>query len=221
MALRFLENLCTLGFRDDSPSVHRSSSRLLWNYQRSNVECSNQTLFLAVKGPAADTTDALQPWGLLCNSVMKMKIIFLVMEHRWNETDRGKPKNSGKNFVQHKSHMDWPRDRTRASAVGGRRLTAWAMARPARHRYCFKAWNTCIWAIRVNIRTKNLTSSLHKHTKLRSRLLPWDVLGYIFTIVVFSSCLPRAKPSLISRTVLNQTELVCKSRHSLSSVVVF
>jgi hypothetical protein len=26
--------------------------------------------------------------------------------------------------------MDWPRDRTRASAVGGRRLTAWAMARP-------------------------------------------------------------------------------------------
>jgi hypothetical protein len=57
------------------------------------------------------------------------------MEHRWNEIDRGKPKNSGKNlsqchFVHHKSHMDWPRDWTRASAVGGRRLTAWAMARP-------------------------------------------------------------------------------------------
>jgi hypothetical protein len=33
-------------------------------------------------------------------------------------------------FVHHKSHMDWPRDRNRASAVGGRRLTAWAMARP-------------------------------------------------------------------------------------------
>jgi hypothetical protein len=33
------------------------------------------------------------------------------MEHRWNEIDRGKPKNSGKNlsqyhFVHHKSHMD-------------------------------------------------------------------------------------------------------------------
>jgi hypothetical protein len=38
---------------------------------------------------------------------------FLVMEHRWNEVDRGKPKYSGKNlsqchFIHHKSHMDWP-----------------------------------------------------------------------------------------------------------------
>jgi hypothetical protein len=38
-------------------------------------------------------------------------VLFLVMEHRWNETDRGIPKNSGKNlsqchFVHHKSHMD-------------------------------------------------------------------------------------------------------------------
>jgi hypothetical protein len=38
-------------------------------------------------------------------------VLFLVMEHRWNEIDRGKPKNSGKtlsqcHFVHHKSHMD-------------------------------------------------------------------------------------------------------------------
>jgi hypothetical protein len=36
---------------------------------------------------------------------------FQVMEHRWNEIDRRKPKYSGKNlfqchFVHHKSHMD-------------------------------------------------------------------------------------------------------------------
>jgi hypothetical protein len=38
-------------------------------------------------------------------------VLFLVMEHQWNEIDREKPNNSGKNlfqfhFVHHKSHMD-------------------------------------------------------------------------------------------------------------------
>jgi hypothetical protein len=49
-----------------------------------------------VKGPAADATDAPQPWGLLCNTVMKMISVFSyfrVMEHRWNEINRGKPEN--------------------------------------------------------------------------------------------------------------------------------
>jgi hypothetical protein len=36
---------------------------------------------------------------------------FILMEHRWNEIDRGKPKYSGKNlsqchFVHHKCYMD-------------------------------------------------------------------------------------------------------------------
>jgi hypothetical protein len=70
-----------------------------------------------VKGPAAEATDAPQPWGLLYNPVMKMISAFFsffqVMEHRWNEIDRGKPKYSDKNmsqyhFVHHKSHTDWP-----------------------------------------------------------------------------------------------------------------
>jgi hypothetical protein len=38
-------------------------------------------------------------------------VLFLVMEHQWNEIDRGKPKYSAKNlsqchFAHHKSHMD-------------------------------------------------------------------------------------------------------------------
>jgi hypothetical protein len=38
-------------------------------------------------------------------------VLFLVMEHRWNEIDRGKSKYSEKNlsqchFAHHKSHMD-------------------------------------------------------------------------------------------------------------------
>jgi hypothetical protein len=38
-------------------------------------------------------------------------LLFHLMEHQWNETDRGKQKYSGKNlsqchFVHHKSHMD-------------------------------------------------------------------------------------------------------------------
>jgi hypothetical protein len=36
-------------------------------------------------------------------------------------------------FVHHKSHMTWPGARTRAAAVGSRRLTAWAMARSSLH----------------------------------------------------------------------------------------
>jgi hypothetical protein len=57
--------------------------------------------------------------GLLSNPVRKMMKMMRfscfssLMEHRWNEIGRGKPKYSGKNlsqfhFVYHKSHMDRP-----------------------------------------------------------------------------------------------------------------
>jgi hypothetical protein len=52
-----------------------------------------------VKGPAADATDAPQPWGLLYNPVIKMVsffFVFCVMEHRWNEIYRGKSSYSEK-----------------------------------------------------------------------------------------------------------------------------
>jgi hypothetical protein len=73
-----------------------------------------------VKGPAADATDAPQPWGLLCNPVMKMKrkmVVSLLCNFSerwstggWHETDREKSKYSGKNLshchsVHHKSHI--------------------------------------------------------------------------------------------------------------------
>jgi hypothetical protein len=57
------------------------------------------------------------------------------MEHRWNEIDRGKPKNSeGKTC--HSATLStinptWTDPGS--NAVGGRRLTAWAMARPRSH----------------------------------------------------------------------------------------
>jgi hypothetical protein len=43
--------------------------------------------------------------------VIRFFLFFQVMEHKWNEIDRGKPKYSGKNlflcyFVHHKPHMD-------------------------------------------------------------------------------------------------------------------
>jgi hypothetical protein len=95
------------------------------------------TLFLLVKGPAADARGAPQPWGFLCNPMMKTMmmmmiiffVLFLVMEHQ------GKPKYSGEKPVPMplcppQIPHGLTRDRTRACAVGGRRLTAWAMARP-------------------------------------------------------------------------------------------
>jgi hypothetical protein len=69
----------------------------------------------------------VQPWrriGFLCFSNL--------MEHRWNYTDKGKPKYSEKKLSQcHFVPHGLIRDQNRASAVGGWRLTAWDMARPS------------------------------------------------------------------------------------------
>jgi hypothetical protein len=78
-------------------------------------------IFLVEKGPAADATDAPQPWGLLCNPVMKMTIIIIIIiicpfpsngtTVEWNW--QGKTEDLGEKPVPmplcpHKSHMDWP-----------------------------------------------------------------------------------------------------------------
>jgi hypothetical protein len=84
---------------------------------------SNVRFFVVDKCTAADATDAL------CDPMEMKLIMFLVMEHRWNEIDRGKRKYSGKKPVPvplcpPQIPHGLTRDRTRASAVGGRRLTA-------------------------------------------------------------------------------------------------
>jgi hypothetical protein len=83
-------------------------------------------LFFVVKGPAADATDAPQPWGLLCNPVMKMISFFVFpcngarVEWNW----QGKTEVLGVKPVpvplyQPKIPHGLTRDRTRASAKRG------------------------------------------------------------------------------------------------------
>jgi hypothetical protein len=92
---------------------------------------------LFFKGPAADATDTPQPWGLLCNPVMKMIVFFIFPCNRapveWNW--KGKTEVLGEKPVPMplcppQILHELTRFRTLASAVRGRRLTAWATARP-------------------------------------------------------------------------------------------
>jgi hypothetical protein len=117
------------------------------------IECVECYFFLVVKGPAGDATDAPQPCGLLCNPVMKvtMMIIFCPfpsngapVEGNW----QGKTEVLGEKSVPvplcppqipHGLTRDWTRD----SAAGGRRLTAWAMARPCVECYSISCLLRC------------------------------------------------------------------------------
>jgi hypothetical protein len=93
-----------------------------------------------VKVPAADATDAPQPWGLLFNPVMKMVKFFLLSHFnaapvQWNWQGKTEVLGGGGKPVpvtfcppQIPHGPTW--DRTRASAMRVRRLTAWAMAQP-------------------------------------------------------------------------------------------
>jgi hypothetical protein len=72
--------------------------------------------FVLLKGPAADTTDAQQPWRLVVQPYDENDKVFLLFHFNgapveWNW--QRKPKYSEKilsqcHFVHHKSHMDRP-----------------------------------------------------------------------------------------------------------------
>jgi hypothetical protein len=62
--------------------------------------------------------------------------VLQVMEHQWNEIDRGKPTTRRKTCPSATLSTinltwTWPGIEPEASVVRGRRLTAWAMARPS------------------------------------------------------------------------------------------
>jgi hypothetical protein len=100
---------------------------------------------------------------------------FRVMEHRWTETDRGKPKYLGKEPVsvplcppQIKHGLTW--DRTRASAVRGRWLTAWAMARPMY--ICLLCAFVCVIKFKVAVTSCTEIGEEMNKVKVEFRLFP-------------------------------------------------
>jgi hypothetical protein len=104
-------------------------------YVHTTVRGPNVFSFLLVKGPAADATDAPQPWGVLCNPMMKMMILNFCpfpnngapVEWNWQEKTEvlgEKPVPVPLRPPQIPHGLTW--DRTRASAVGGRWLTGTA-----------------------------------------------------------------------------------------------
>jgi hypothetical protein len=101
-----------------------------------------------------------------------------------NRSTRGK-NLSQCHFAHHKSHMDWPRDRTRASAVGGRRLTAWAMALPSvsinapARKYCNFHERISLWHLVVEC-------SVINQLRIDFGAFTCNILGSDFVSLLFS-----------------------------------
>jgi hypothetical protein len=120
----------TKNFRENS-----QNSYCAWHDHKSRMSPLTQTaryplnLFLWWRAPQHMLWTHRSPEGY-CAILRWRWLVFRVMEHRWIEIDREKPKYSGKKPVpvplcspQIPHRLRW--DRTRASAVRGRRLTSW------------------------------------------------------------------------------------------------
>jgi hypothetical protein len=84
------------------------SNKRFWSWTVDDVKC------VFFNGPAADATDAPQPWGLLCNLCGDYFFHFSVSWSTGGMKLTGENRSTrGKNlsqchFVHQKSHMDWP-----------------------------------------------------------------------------------------------------------------
>jgi hypothetical protein len=146
----------------DRTTIPRTFSLWTSHYTNWAVSAPYPPFFLVEEGRAADATDAPQPWGFLCNPVMKMTMMMSFCPFPSNEAPvewnwQGKTEVLGEKLVPvplcpPQIPHGLTRDRTRAAAVGGRRITAWAMARPGSipylndikdTRFLVLATNTC------------------------------------------------------------------------------
>jgi hypothetical protein len=95
--------------------VYRVWIRKTWKVYRFVLEHSKTGLYFLWRAPQQmlRTHRSLEAY---CETLWwrwLFVLFFRVMEHRWNEIARGKPKDSGRNLshchlVYPKSHMDWP-----------------------------------------------------------------------------------------------------------------
>jgi hypothetical protein len=123
-----------------------------------------------VEGPAADATDAPQPWGLLCNPVMNL-FPCNGSQEEWNW--QGKTEVLGENPVPvPPCPLQIPygltQDRTRASAVSSRRLTP-------------QTWHGFEWTLRGKLKC---TGSLFYLTNNVTTDIPTSVGGHSAATVV-------------------------------------
>jgi hypothetical protein len=111
-------------------------------------------------------TGALQPWGFLCNPMIKMTMIIFFCRFpsngapvEWNLQSKteelGGKTCPNATLSTIKIPHGLTRDRTRASAVGGRRLTAWATARPHVGSYCCRlSWRSLGWGYAAYVKLR-------------------------------------------------------------------
>jgi hypothetical protein len=81
--------------------LYKHSLHAYYKNSRHRISQRRRLMFFSGEGPRSRCYGRTQPWGFLCNPVMKMIsfVLFQVVEYRWNETDRGNRSTGGKKPV--------------------------------------------------------------------------------------------------------------------------